>query len=210
MCIRDSNYAKKSIEWYVAPKPLICMETPAYYSILEEGNFSIVNLSGYNPKIGVSNLIWKSTTLKLYFFHAGRIPASTSYVEIFIIPKNEVLEEPFPFKILSIRTPLDGFYYDKERREFVRYPQNKPFSYGYWYRENGTLEYPPLVVNNTIHQINMHFKLGTIYPQQGVNVTIEIFSTTQNAWADLLILLSYCSKSTDEVYIKEWKIPISS
>lgn len=203
-------FSWQAAEWYRNPRPLICLETGAYYSLAEKGNYTVGYNSEYSPQKGVLNNVYTWNNLTLSFYNAGRLPAKSAWLQISIFT-NESPNSPFPFKIFEIITPSDGFYYNKSKESFVRLLTKSPFSYGYWYNEYNTLDFPPLIgEDGKIHQPNLSFRLGTLYPEREVDILISLFATQQNASATLDISVSFVGKSVEETTTKHWQIPLIS
>lgn len=210
----SAKFSEETVEWYEDPKPLICLESSAFYQILDKGYISIYEGGGYNYSLGVKSNIYSHTTLTLSFYNAGRIPAGSGNIMIDIINSkvsNESdIDSPFPFKILSLITPADGFQYNKSQESFIHLYPKQAFSYGRWYHKNNVLDFPPVININDIVQLDRDYKIGTIYPEQEINVTLELFSTRDNATADLQISIKYLGKSIEEITTQNWIIPLVS
>lgn len=208
--MQSAEYSERTVKWYESPKPLLCLETPAYCSLAEKRNYSVAYNSNYSFDRGVLNDVYTYNNLSLSFYNAGRIPAGTAFLEVSIFTNGKPAG-PFPFKIFKITTPSDGFYYNESEESFVSLRTKKPFYYGHWYNEQNVLDFPPLIgLDGKIHQPSLSFRLGTIYPQQEVNATILLFATKQNVSAILHISVSFYGKSIEETATKYWEIPLSS
>ncbi len=183
-------YAYQTINWYQNPQPLYQSWTNVDSEIRNDGIHTVSIWTGYSPHEGLNSPLtgWNNFKIKVYINNAGRAPITGTIVGIDISTEN--LAVPFPFKIYTIRTPVQWIEYDFTNKTLVdSFGQERTG----WVNEYLVSDFPPVlkVNGNEIKKLEIwDFRVGTIAPENTVEIEIGLFAAQNNATGELELTIT--------------------
>ena len=199
-------YVYQTVDWYQNPQPLYQSWTNVDSEIRDSGEHLVKKWTGYSPYDGLQSSLegWNNFEIKVYINNAGRAPITGAVMEFKISTDN--LTAPFPFKIRSISTPLQWIKYDiKNKTLYDDFGQNRT---NHWRNKYSVYDFPPILkTDGTTYEPDgiWGLRIGTIAPEQTVEIEIGLFATIDNATAELELTIT--SENEPDHYIG---IPLKS
>lgn len=174
------------VDWFMNPRPLYQNWTNIDSEIRETNKHIVYTWKDYDPEKGLSSDIWfyNTRTIKIYINNAGRAPITGTIMSLEINSNDLVV--CFPFKIYKISTPVYWIDYDQENKTLIdSHGKNLTFVNNY-----KAIDFPPVMSYDGGHIkiTNLwNILVGSIAPEQTVEIEIGLFSSIINATGSLHI-----------------------